>query len=355
VTGAAGLVGRRVCDRLGASGATVLAVDRVAMPWPSLGSGTATGVGGVDVVAAQVDVASADLESMFAGAEVVVHLARSMPVDAETRSRARADLDLAGRVLETAARRGVAHVVLVSTAMVYGAWPDNPVPLTEDAPIRPNPDFAFAVHKAELERRALEWRSEQSDTTLSVLRPAVTVATGEPSRAARLLRSVAAIRTGDPDPPSQFLHADDLAEAVVVAVRTRADGVLNVAPDGWMPPETLAALLSTRPRLQVPGVLADSTAALRRRVGLAAGPEGLAPYAVHPWVVANDRLRALGWQASNTNEEAYVLGHEPGPFDQLNAKRRQQLALGAFGLVIVAVAAGVGAGVWRVVRRRRSA
>src|SRR5207237_463839 len=38
----------------------------------------------------------------------------------------------------------VTTAVCVSSAMVYGAWPDNPVPLTEDAPVRPNPGFDVA-------------------------------------------------------------------------------------------------------------------------------------------------------------------------------------------------------------------
>ena len=31
-----------------------------------------------------------------------------------------------------------------SSAMVYGAWENNPVPLTEDALLRPDVEFAFA-------------------------------------------------------------------------------------------------------------------------------------------------------------------------------------------------------------------
>ena len=36
-------------------------------------------------------------------------------------------------------------------------------------------------------------------------------------------------------------------------------------------------------------------------------PNGLLPYTVHPWVVANDRLRAAGWTPTFTNEEALLL------------------------------------------------
>jgi hypothetical protein len=77
------------------------------------------------------------------------------------------------------------------------------------------------------------------------------------------------------------------------------------------------------------------------------------PYTVHPWVVANDRVRALGWVPSHSNEEAYVAGHAAGRFDMLNAKRRQQLALGAAGGVGAAVLAAVGLGATSLRRRRR--
>src|SRR5439155_1133002 len=66
--------------------------------------------------------------------------------------------------------------VYASTAMVYGAWPNNPVPLTEDAPLRPNPGFAYAASRAEIERAALEWREADDRRRLAVLRPATVLA-----------------------------------------------------------------------------------------------------------------------------------------------------------------------------------
>jgi nucleoside-diphosphate-sugar epimerase len=340
VVGAAGTVGRRVCARLQATGATVLGLDRV-------GSGpSANGTSSVQ----RVDLERADLVSLFQGADVIVHLAHTFPPEAGAVEDSTADLDAAQRMLDAASDASVRHAVIVSSAMVYGAWDNNPVPLTEDAPIRPNPDFAYAVHLAELERRALDWRADRAATSLTVLRPAVIVAEEAPSKIAELLRSVGSIRTDEGDPPAQFLHADDLAEAVVVATRAEVDGVLNVAPDGWIPPETFNALVSNTPRLRLPKWLAATLTSARWRFGRASGPPGLVPYTVYPWVIANDRLRSLGWHATNTNEEAFVAGHEPGPLDRLDARRRQQIALGVTGGVLVG---GVATVVALLVRRRR--
>ena len=57
------------------------------------------------------------------------------------------------RSLEAAA--GAATVVLWSSGVVYGAHPDNPVPIPETQPTRPNPEFPAAGILAESEQIAL--------------------------------------------------------------------------------------------------------------------------------------------------------------------------------------------------------
>ena len=97
------------------------------------------------------------------------------------------------RVLEAAGAAGLGKVVLVSSAAVYGAWPNNPVPLTEDAPLRPNPGFPLGVHKAELERLLAEW---------ALARPAVrsmrTISRAEP-------RCIKAIAHAEPTAPAPMM------------------------------------------------------------------------------------------------------------------------------------------------------
>jgi hypothetical protein len=72
-------------------------------------------------------------------------------------------------------------------------------------------------------------------------------------------------------------------------------------------------------------------------------------YARGAWVVANDRLRAAGWEPTVGNDEAYVAAVPAGPLATLSPRRRQELALGASG----AVAAGLVTGTVALVRRGR--
>ena len=62
------------------------------------------------------------------------------------------------------------------------------------------------------------------------------------------------------------------------------------------------------------------------------------PYTSHSWVVSNDRIRSLGWEPIHSNEEAWVVSHEPRTFDRLSARRRQELALAAVALLVTVIA-----------------
>ena len=249
-----------------------------------------------------------------------------------------AAVDRTRAVLRSAGLDG--HVVYTSSAMVYGAWPNNPVPLTEEAPMRPNPGFAYAVTKAESERLAVEWRDANAGARLAVLRPA-TVLGGE-DRLTRLLRDVLPAGVADPIPPVQYLHSEDLADAVVLACTAVLDGVFNVAPDGWMSEEQAKALSAGPVRMRLPW-------RLQPWLGQEIATE-VRPYLVHPWVVANDRLRAEGWVPRYSSEEAFVAGAGVPRWQSLSLGRRQAIALGSAAGAL----AGAAAAALAVYRRRTS-
>lgn len=257
--------------------------------------------------------------------EVAVYLAAADP---DTLARRRMSLTSGALAMldEVSAAR---HLVVVSTAMVYGAWPNNPVPLTEDAVLRPPTQFAYAVQAAALEELADDWRRAVPGRTVAVLRPAVPMAANGTSGLARALAWGMGQRLAVDDPPAQFVHLDDLAAAVEVAVVQRLDGPYNVAPDGFVPAPSVRALSGAGPRLKLPDRVADLVAALRWRFQRGPIPPGLLGYTRSPWLVANDRLRATGWRPTVTNEQAYVEGTEERWWTMITPKRRQELALGA--------------------------
>ncbi len=337
VTGASGAVGRHVADRLGAHPAVdeLIGLDRIASE---------------DV--RPFDLLEDDLSQVLEPGDTIVHLAASPLGFAGEQPAARDDLTMAERIVSAADAAGAAHLVVASSTMVYGAWPENPIPITEMAPVRPNPEFRFAVVRAEIEQRAEKW-ADETGGRLTVLRAATTMARGRENGLANLLRHSAAIRSADGEAPMQFLHAEDFAAAVELVVVAGHEGIFNVAPDGWIRPTELVALRGTPDTpLRLPGFLVTAVSEGRRRMGATTHP-GLTPYLQYSWVVAGDRLRAIGWTPEYTNEEAYVVGHRPGRLDGITAKRRQELALGVAGAAVAGGAVGLGALASWLFRRRR--
>jgi len=338
LTGASGGLGRRVLARTVADPAVskVVVIDRSAQPATS-----------AKVEVHTVDLARADLGELVAGADTVIHLAFAADTEWREVGSERENVEGTRVLLQAASAAGARHVVGLSSAMVYGAWPNNPVPITEDAPLRPNLEFAYGVQRAQVEHLLTEWVQSAPGRTAAVLRPCVALGEEGTGWIARSLAAAAGLRLAEEDPPSQYLHLDDLAAAVELARTARLDGPFNVAPDGWVPGETVRELAGARPRLRMPAALASRVAMLRWRFQRGPIPPGMLPFAAHSWLISNDRLKAAGWRPRRTSEQAYVAGTEAKWWTLLSPKRKQELSLGGSAAAIVVV---VGVVTWLVRR-----
>jgi nucleoside-diphosphate-sugar epimerase len=288
------------------------------------------------------------IEGLIGDSTVVVWLA-SADADARARRRQSATEGVSAALAEA---EHAQHLVLVSSALVYGAWANNPVPITEEAVLRPDVEFVYARQLGAVEQLIDEWRLASRGRTVTVLRPAVAMAADSTVGLAAALAAGMGQRVGEDDPPAQFLHLDDLASAVVLAAEERLDGVYNVAPDGWVAGERVRALAGAVPRLKLPDRLTEVIGNLRWRFQRGPIPPGLRSYTRWSWLVANDKLKAEGWSPTVTNEQAYVEGTEAKWWTMVTPKRRQEIALTGLAGLLVAIGFGVWRGVRRAQRRR---
>ena len=277
----------------------------------------------------------------LAEVECVVHLAFSEDSDQR---------NLIG-LLELATEAEISRLVVVSSAMVYGAWPNNSIPLSEDAAVRPNPESTFAVHQADAERTALEWADLNPDRQVTILRPTAVASPNASGLIGEALLAAAPIRTRRDDPPQQFVHLDDLATAVATVVQLDASGVFNVAPDGWLTAREVKDLVGARPTIRLPIPLPGRLDRyVARRVGHQA-PTGLLPYTRYPWVVANDRLRSTGWVPRYGNAQVFVAAEAGMPWDSMNAKQRQNVSLGVGATALIGLLYVLGSWLKRTISR----
>jgi nucleoside-diphosphate-sugar epimerase len=293
VTGAAGSLGAGVVRRLaGTPGVRrVVAID------------LDRGADAPGVRWRVADVRDPLLARSLAGVDALVHLAGLHHPDVTPAERRAANVRGTANVLEAASAAGVPHVTLVTSAMVYGACADNPVPLDETAPLRAERDDSLVGDFVEIERQAESHRHTDPGVTVAVLRPATLTGPGADSVLTRHFESPRLLVVRGSAPLWQFCHISDLEAACVVAALGRLDGAYDVAPDGWLTQAEVEALTGKR-RLEIPSAVAYATAERLHRAGVTRAPASEIAYLVHPWVVAGERLRAAGWAPEHDNTAA---------------------------------------------------
>jgi UDP-glucose 4-epimerase len=243
----------------------------------------------VDLVEPLADAALADVLRTEA-TETVVHLAmREYPIPLAEGAH---ELESVGTMmllnaLADCLSRGtpLRKLVTVTTAMVYGANPDNPNYLTEEHPLRGGGQSSFVKDKVDVEGQIAEFRSV-ANLPVCILRPCWTVGEGT-SIAVRLLRQSPVFTIMGFDPLMQVLHVEDLGDVLKRAIDRTFDGAFNVAPRGVMP---LSAMLRISHRLSVPlpsPVAYPVAELLWRSYGIGVGVS--LDFLRYLWVVDGDR------------------------------------------------------------------
>jgi nucleoside-diphosphate-sugar epimerase len=248
------------------------------------------------------DVLHRDLKPLLEGVDVLVHLASVVDPIPDERLMARVNVEGTRRVLDAASAVGIRKIVRVSSAAVYGAWPDNAVPLTEDAPLRPNGAFSPAVQAAEVERLLAEWRDDHPGTVVTVLRTAPVLGPGAERLPSRLLLGRPRLRVRAATPPVQAAHVDDLVSAIELVTLADHPGTFNIASDGWI--DDADALLPATRMPPLPAELLERVLTRTWSTGLGEVPPGVVPYLIHPWVLDNTKLKQAGWRPTHSNQEA---------------------------------------------------
>lgn len=306
------------------------------------------------VVWRRADVRDPALRSRFGGVDTVVHLATDRRADAPATERRAVNVRGTDTVLTAAAAAGVRRVVLLTSAMVYGAVAENPVPLADDAPIRAEPDLSLVGDWVEMERLATVAARAHPSVDIVVVRPASVVGGASDALLPRLFEAPRLLAIKDVDAHWQFCHIDDLVDALVWAALDKVDGALTVASPGWLGQEEVERISGLR-SLVVPAAMAFGAAERLHRIGVLPAPASELHYVAHPWVVGADRLTGAGWAAEWDNESALrahldELGDRAGRgMPRLQRKDATRAAAGA----TVALVGTVAIARARAARRRR--
>jgi nucleoside-diphosphate-sugar epimerase len=305
VTGAGAGLGRALVERLSAQAEAclVLGLDRAPAPVPG-------------VQWRPADVLAGDLAEHLVDVRTVVHLAMSYDAAAEAAARRERTVRGTTRLLEAAREAGVRRVVLVTALDVHASPPPgSELPLSEDLPLRADPDSPLTGDLLEVER--LADHAARTGLDVLVLRPAAVVG-GRlgPELDGALLRSLDGPRllaVRGVEPLWQLCHVDDLLGALEVAALSELTGAAAVASAGWLTQRQVEHAAGSR-RVELPASVALSTAERLHRAGLTPGSPAELDRLLAPLVVEPRRLHDAGWSPTWTAADAlaaHLTGRTP--------------------------------------------
>jgi nucleoside-diphosphate-sugar epimerase len=299
------------------------------------------------------DVRDPALAGRLTGVDVVVHADIDLTPDSDARQRRAFNVRGAQTVLTAAAAGRIGRVVLVTSTMVYGARPDNPVPLAESAPLAAQADRSVAGDMLEIEQLALRSPRTNPGMAVTVVRPAALVGDGIDTLVNRHFEAPRLLTVKGCAPRWQFCHMTDLVSALEFTVVHGLDGELAVGSDGWLEQDEVERISGLK-SLELPARLTFGTAQRLHQMGLTPAPAVDLRYVTYPWVVDCAVLREAGWRPRFGNEEALrVLLSERAGRHAVAGRRiaRKEATITVAGATVAAI--GTAAIVRRARRRRQ--
>ncbi|MEP6648842.1 MAG: NAD-dependent epimerase/dehydratase family protein [Lapillicoccus sp.] len=303
-----------------------------------------------------VDTSGSAVSAELAGVDVLVWVATCTDLAQALAHRAAARREAllrTGRALTLAASaRGVRHVLVVTSAEVFGAHADNEVPLPDHAPRRAVANDGFVADLLAVEAFVEESREHHPDVRFTLVRPAALVGAGVDTALTRYFEAPRLLAVKGGAPAWQLCHVDDLASGIVRAV-TRDLGTANAVTVGCDGALTLGEVerLSAMRRIEVGETTATSLATQLHRVGVLPAPASELAYVIHPWVVGSATLRARGWHPAYDNGTCLGVLLDAIAGRHAVAGRRVDRRDAALGAASAAVALGATAAVLRRARR----
>jgi nucleoside-diphosphate-sugar epimerase len=300
-----------------------------------------------------VDLGSPDLATSLRGVDALIHVAASTDLAADLKASPRTRRERAVRQIQTvvmsAAATGVERLVVVTSAMTYGASPANAVPLPEDAPLAAEPDEGQVGDLLAVEQVLRAAAEVHPGLAVTVVRPGALVGPGIDTVITRHFEAPRLLTVKGGCPAWQFCHVEDLATALVATVEQGLGPLVTVASEGWMTQAEIEAVTGMR-RVELSESVALGTAHRLHRVGILPTPATDLAYAVYPWVVSSATLAAAGWHPAYDNVTCLgvlmdsIRGHHAVGARRVDGK---DAALGAASAAVALI------GTAAIMRRRR--
>ena len=274
VTGAAGALAQQVIQRLRKS-CQIIPVDFRKETFHS-----------DDIPSYKLDYNKRVFEDLFKTYkfDYVIHLGRIQSSELTMQRRYNANVLGTQKLMDLSHKYGVRHVLILSTFHVYGADAYNPALIDESAPLKAAELTQDLVDSVELENLANIYLWKYPDLNITILRPCNIVGPGVNNTISRLLSSKRPPSLLGFSPVMQFIHIEDMADAIELAHKKHKRGVYNVAPRDWVAFQDALALSGCQ-SIPVPSIPPMLPRLISRVLNLKSFPSYLINYFRYPVVI----------------------------------------------------------------------
>jgi len=152
----------------------------------------------------------------------------------------RHDVNVRGtkQLLDHCVNHGVQKLVVLSSSYVYGAFPENPYYMDEDSPLSASRSYPEIRDLVEVDTLASAFLWRYPHIRTCVLRPVNVLGYYVHSMIGQYLGEKRVPTVMGFDPMLQFIHEEDLSEAIALALEHNLQGVFNVTGPGEVPLHT---------------------------------------------------------------------------------------------------------------------
>ncbi len=225
ITGISGGQGRLLTRRL-LEGYEVCGVDKV--PWEGHPR---------DVEVHVVDLRKKKFEDVIRTEmpNAVVHMGFIRHFRGDEKSRHDVNVRGTKQLLDHCANYGVQQLVVLSSSYVYGAFPENPFYMDEDHPLSASRSYPEIRDLVEVDTLASAFIWKYPHIRTAILRPVNVLGHYVHSMIGQYLRIDRSPTMMGFDPLMQFIHEEDVAEAIALTLQHGLQGVFNVTGPGQVP------------------------------------------------------------------------------------------------------------------------
>lgn len=262
--------------------------------------------GGYDKVAfVREDVRNPEIGHHLRGADTLYHLA--FIVDEIADKQKTYDINIKGsrNVFQACVEKGIRKVIYASSITVYGSHPDTPLGLTEDHPPAPNTDSYYNSSKVDVEQFAARFFADHPEIVVTVLRAGLLCGPRIENMFSKLWSmKIGALAAGS-KAYLQFIHEEDLGEAMYLACLKDLPGTFNVAAD-----DAVSARWVFRRSgvfiIPIPSLILKPLADLSFKLKLFPAGGGWVSLSSHTIFCRCDRFKsAAGWKPRYSSEETF--------------------------------------------------